>query len=425
MKFLYSFLVAVATVTAQDQVDTACVAECTPKCEKLGVAACAKMCTIRCTPRKDGSDCTLVDIKACAKPSQCAEATETAEAVNPKREGCCITCYKAKPENMCSKKPETCEMPATECVKPTGRPNKADFIDFETCCPTCSRPGASKEKDGKGKAPKCSKSDFLKCMEDPLTLPCDEDEKPERDGLCCNRCKRSDVGKALKKLGRCGKVPECADGEEPASLDDVDGEPQCKTCKRPRPNCAGGCGKDSVCVRGKGEDATPKCVNKKMKKMKIRAKKALKASDDTKEFIQGATEEEIRAMLVELVERFCDQAENQEECDANRQTLIDGLVVRIMAKKEAKEAEGADDTEEDVEEVDVEVDVPEATSRRRNLLAASTPADLLDSAVADNDDSEIDVTDGDTADDDESGSVRTQATWVAAGLVGLAAMLAM
>jgi hypothetical protein len=202
------------------------------------------------------------------------------------------------------------------------------------------------------------------------------------DGLCCQTCKREDADEDKEKIARCPDVPECEEGEVPVRPESKGkrGDKQCPTCKKGKATCATGCGDNQICVtknKGKSGEST-KCVGKKGRAFMFKAKDAL--AEVLKEATEEVTEEQVRAILVEMVERYCDQAANSEECALSKSEVIEGMLVKVLAKvtKGAKE-----------EDLEVEVEIPETTTERRRLLTDS--GTLLDNAIADSDVDDLQV----------------------------------
>jgi hypothetical protein len=125
--------------------------------------------------------------------------------------------------------------------------------------------------------------------------------------------------------------------------------------------CSPACSDKQRCVRGK--DGNSSCKAKKVRKLKLKIGAAIKAEAG------DMTADEIKTVLGEIIQRFCDK----ETSDARRlcndaATVIENMVVKIT--KKIADGEG-----------EVEVDTPEepAPSRRR-LLATD---DLVNTACSD------------------------------------------
>lgn len=315
-----------------------------------------------CNPLKPlGEQCSKEAIRSCRGAPACAEG----EA--PTRVGCCPSCKPAKYQCPAGAK-EACRAAMSEPDFPvcTGNEEHGERWDKTTCCPTCKRPPRREPRQ------ECSKDDFKQCVVSGTTPVCAIGEEPEREeGQCCKTCVRDQALQPLRSIAKCAEVPDCEAGERPARVEGPGGSFSCHTCRPRRPECGGGCSKGQLCTRGKGREM---CVNKRAKKLKVRARHAA-----AKAFVDGATEEEIRAMLVEIVGRFCDNPDNADLCDTHMDTLVDGIIVRVTGK------EGG--------ETEVEVDVPSTTPGRR-LLAVGSASDLLSAALDDNQDSDIQFDDG-------------------------------
>jgi hypothetical protein len=259
-------------------------------------------------------------------------------------------------------------------------------FDEAACCATCKRRGSR----GKGNETEnemrerctpaikdtCGKSQFM----------CKPGVEAESDGLCCKTCKRANEGKSLNDMRKCAKPPKCADDEVSSQVENAEGF-MCASCHPGKPVCPNACAASEVCVRAKAEDsdANAKCVSKEIKAFKLEAKGALKdmfAANNT------GSAEEIETMLTEIAQRYCDDPINDVECAASLQALVDGMVVKVVAKQSS-------DDDAEAATAEVEVSVAEAASRRRTLLqetTASSPGALLDNAMAASSDSTLVVT---------------------------------
>jgi hypothetical protein len=127
--------------------------------------------------------------------------------------------------------------------------------------------------------------------------------------------------------------------------------------------------------KGKSEETT-KCVGKKGRAFMFKAKDAL--AEVLKEATEEVTEEQVRAILVEMVERYCDQAANSEECALSKSEVIEGMHGCQGARQGHEGRQGSGPRGEGGK-----VEVPETTTERRRLLADS--GTLLDNAIADSD----------------------------------------
>ena len=231
-------------------------------------------CCATCTKENKESE------SGCAEPEPCTKDEK------PKLRNGCKTCFKPKKEK-CKKDKSKCDEllnDAPECKASTAGKAASSLFDEETCCYTCKRPGEKKDK--------CTKEDIKSCVDSDFTPVCEENEQTESDGQCCNRCKRGNHKTSLKDIGKCGKIPECTELEDPSTVDlsesDV-GASNCKTCKKPKPKCAETCAQDQICAKNKDDDST-KCVSKKVKKFKMKA-----VEDAAKDLVEGATAEEVAA----------------------------------------------------------------------------------------------------------------------------------
>lgn len=281
----------------------------------------------------------------------------------------------------CSMTKEECatflKTSAPECEAWTDTSRKEDFFDAGKCCPKCKRVAPAERDTSK----KCTKDDVEKCIES--ARPCDGNEiaDPE-EKLCCKTCAAPERKKTLRDVARCGKRDVCDDGEDPT---DNDGCPSCRRA-RPKPTCDPACGEKQICVKkrpprnnattadGAGAgDVGNVCVGKKKPrkfKMKVRAG----AKQLAQSFTSDATEEEIRAAVIELVARVCENPEFSKPCEENQQEIIDKLIVKINERV-------AD------EEVDFEVTMPEEAPEEapsRRLEDSMSDLDLVEKAINEN-----------------------------------------
>lgn len=355
--------------------------------------------------------CTKEIFAACEPPA-CEEGER------PKLSECCATCYVKKPDTCTEESKEKCKEAMSEkpvCDKPAKDMSFSDYFDKETCCPTCKR--SEKAKDPK----KCTRDAFKTCVMD--TRKCEDGEKPGFDGECCKSCIRREAAKKFHEIAKCASAPTCQEDEEPVIPDAaVDSEDLACACKPAKPKCASPCSGKQVCVRKGKKEATKeaKCVGKIIRKFKIKAK------DELAEAMAGnGTTVEDRAEFVckvlgEMVNRYCDKPENDGECELYKQTLQDGMTCKVIKNFniDGDEADG-----------EVEVDVPEAESRRlRRLLADSSPSTLLENAVNDADDEEVTVTaDGSSSPEksDESGASQAAVAWLGAAALAIGSLLVM
>jgi hypothetical protein len=293
-------------------------------------------------------------------------------------------------ERTCSEaRKEACEesIDSLPICKPAVEANFHAIFNQATCCFTCKRKGdrpyRREHESHKDKKERCTREAFKQCEQ--YSRVCEPGEEAARmdDGLCCMTCKRDQALDLFQNIAHCGDIDECADGEvavRPKFTPWTSAgahRNQCPTCKPPKPQCASKC-KKQVCVRSKDGEST-KCVGKKAMNFKIQARGALA------EVLQNSTddnliEEQIRAVIIEVVERYCDQAANSEECVASKEECVDGMVVHVLQSL----GDGAGYEEETI---DVVIDVPEDTTRRHLLSShsLSSPATLLENAIADSD----------------------------------------
>jgi hypothetical protein len=114
---------------------------------------------------------------------------------------------------------------------------------------------------------------------------------------------------------------------------------------------------------------------RKTRKIALRVAEKVKAAAANRDL----QKEDAQALLVEVVERFCDRTDDARAliC-ADEASFIDALRVKMLkTRSKVKNRAG-----EDAEEVDIEVEVADAAAATRRLLASG---DLLDQALGDSD----------------------------------------
>merc|ERR1712072_126662 len=246
-----------------------------------------------------------------------------------------------------------------ECPAPSSSTSLRSFFNSDTCCMSCKRPARASQA-------KCTKEDFKTCID--TARECEASEKPLKEkGQCCVSCRRPARDAPLRDVGKCGDIPECAADEAPSRVKDDSGAFACPTCRKPKPVCESACGTGKMCVRSKGGESTS-CKSKKAKKLKMRAKTAV-----DKAFLKAATASETKAVLQEVVKRFCDKAQDDDKCDRFEDVLTEQMEVKLVAAKGGS----SDETE-------VQVDVPTVVEERLRRLAEDAGS-LLDAAMADTD----------------------------------------
>jgi hypothetical protein len=252
----------------------------------------------------------------------------------------------------------------------------AEKYDKTKCCPTCTRGGTPTPKD------QCSADKVKQCWTD--SRKCEMDEIPTyEEGQCCKSCINKMRKKKLREVAKCAKKAACAaDKMSEADEEDTDG---CMKCRRPRikAQCASACEENKICK--KVADGA-KCVGKKKKRFKMAVKK--NAAQAVKDFVEDATPEEIRAMVVEAVERLCENPKHATKCEENLPKIKEHMEVKIT-KRLATKGEGTKKdgvtiekapTNDDVQ-TSFEVDMPEEEASRRHLLRAEEPLDLVEDAM--------------------------------------------
>lgn len=346
--------------------------DCCPSCTPAEMAQCdppLTACAEGVRPTKDAAGCptcyfsgdlsaicTREKVQACAAPPECDVG------VLPTRgDDCCPTCQIPKPE--CTETQlTTCKASIAGLPECTAETDKSTVFDAATCCVTCKRPEGDRTGDKQ-----CTVDQFKTCMESIAVCEAGEQMVLE-PSQCCASCKRPErIFNALDVATCLSDRPACAADEKPAWML---GE-RCATCKPAPPVCSS-CADPKVCVRTK---AGPKCVSKKARKLKIKAKAvAMKAK------LEGISKEEVREMVLEMVERYCENPDHAVLCE-KKDALRDGL--RCKATKNANG------------ETEVELEVPDETgvySRSFQTLSeggftaqANTSGDLLDAAMQDAD----------------------------------------
>jgi len=314
-----------------------------------------------CLPKAfDKVKCTKSVIKECAAPAACAAGEK------PKRDGCCLSCKVQKAPKCTVEQKDTCKASIDSLGECAADADKKSVFDVDTCCVTCKR--APRPDPTK----KCTKADFETCID---TAPeCAAKEKPVREkGQCCVSCRRPAREAPLREVGKCGAIGVCATDETPTRVKDESGAFACPSCKRAKAVCSTACSDGQLCVRKKkSEEANNtegECRGKKAKKLRMLAKSAV-----NKAFLKGASADEIKATLQEIVDRFCDNEEHADQCEKFQATLTDGMVVKKVTSKN--------------DEIEVQVEVPEEVVVSRRLTSrrlADDAGSLLDAAMADPD----------------------------------------
>lgn len=304
-----------------------------------------------CLPNPFEDKCMTV---RCAAPSVC-----TADQ-RPSKVNCCLTCLPKKPtcndvtRMACKARMKDPAFP----VCPTeirGEPlSPSKYFDRDTCCPKCKPPAPVQPPVA------CTKELFKMCLNE--TRLCEADEKPMKvEGQCCPSCFRKARLAPLRDVAKCGKVPDCEGNQRPIFVRGDDETFTCPVCKPVKPACQPACDDAQVCVPS---DAGAKCMLKKKTVVKIKS-----LVKKTIEFLKAAEEEELKAMIKEVVQRFCDKTQNADRCELFKEKLLAGLKCTIKNR-------GSDDG------VEVEVEAPADETRRRRLLSDGASS-LLDAALND------------------------------------------
>lgn len=186
------------------------------------------------------------------------------------------------------------------------------------------------------------------------------------------RCPLVDVVK------QCARTKKCEENETPTRV-----EGSCCFSCRPVPKCDKQCGDKQVCTR-RG------CRARKARKLAIRlSKKAFKAIKANVKELGELSEDErkaaVKSLVVEVVERFCDNASEDRAKKCERaEEFLEALTVRAVKKRIKKRAIRQKERVKDGEgeDLEVEIDTLDTTAASRRLLDSD---DLLDSALGDAD----------------------------------------
>jgi hypothetical protein len=266
---------------------------------------------------------------------------------------------------------------AAECPKRTADFKKSDFFDEETCCPKC-RPKQSLLQPKNEKpinvsaivARFCPKDKLERCKQD---MPeCFDKERPSfMNGVCCGSCVRKDSKKRLVDVVKRNK---------PAPVKNEDGCDKA-TCPAGKKRCIRAFTKGSH----KLSKNVFKCVTKKHKKLIIKARKALKDAEvvkDIKSFLKNATDSEAHNLVLELINRVCDNPDFEAVCDKHQEFVTRYLVAKVSRRAKSNE------TEENKDEeliVNLELPVPAVEERRRLSIRRLTEdedvMDLVNAAI--------------------------------------------
>jgi hypothetical protein len=295
--------------------------------------------------------CSLDQLKACR--DSWSSLGDCLPGETPRRtKDCCLSCKPVR--TVCGQDSDEAGLDRpTKCMKAYKdldecALNVRPVFDTTTCCRSCRLALPSTK-------PTCTKEAFLKCASGQDT--CSNGEVGlSRADFCCKTCRRPARKCTVKDVAKtCSRVPVCESGEKPARI----AGSCCPSCRPARPKCDTKCTDKQLCVRSK--DNQPKCVNKRARLFKVKLAQMVK---DVK--TGSMTVEELREVVVEVVQRFCDKIDNDAKC-ARVKEFVRDLVVKIKNKI-------SDD------EVEIEVDTAEQPAGRRLLAAQS---DLLSAAFAD------------------------------------------
>jgi hypothetical protein len=299
-----------------------------------------------CIPDK-GTVCDAAQIKACATEAKTLQ--ECAAGTTPERtDSCCVTCIVKK--SKCTKdKITACK--SKEGTLPVCDKETDSVFDKNECCRSCKP---------KPKTKCATKEEVAECMADIPTCEASDGETPQKvEGSCCPSCKRPERSCTKETVAKCkAGQRECEATERPSF---VEGD-CCMSCKPAKPVCTTACLSTEICMWKREEAAdgsitrTAVCRNKKVVKFKVTAQAA-----QAKALLSGATEEEITALVQEIVQRYCDK--NADLCDKYKMVLQ-----QLKAKMVG-------------DSIDVDVGTETATGRR--LLAETGAAAVVSNAMAD------------------------------------------
>jgi len=242
--------------------------------------------------------CTAAQVSTCLKNVEALP--DCAMGASPQRTvDCCVSCKPAVVQcNLTAA--GACPDVDVACT------NGSQVWDPSTCCRTCSRPLPPVELRPDPVTDKCTLDALAACLAD---IPvCQVGETPEfNKTFCCATCKRPEDLCTKDEVVTCiQNRPMCPAGVPPAY---VLGE-CCPNCQLSPPNCTADCSSDNeTCVRTLDG---PNCRTKLELRLRIKAIQKIENFDRIY----------VKLLLVEIVNRFCEQSVNAERCTGDILNII-------------------------------------------------------------------------------------------------------
>lgn len=229
---------------------------------------------------------------------------------------CCPSCV--PPPNACDETTEArCneiypQLPVCESVAELDQ-----AWDADSCCFSCRRPdGNITVSDDE-----CTKEQVENCLLNaPVCIDSGEKAYAKQvvdDSHCCDLCKRTQRqwGCTVLDVAACSpNLPECGDDQDPIW---VEGD-CCPSCKAPR-RCSRSCSEIEYCIHSNG---TETCEG--AEEFVLR----LEVDDSTKARLADSdiATPQARALVGEIVERYCDNKAHMDICNPEMQVEIERTV---------------------------------------------------------------------------------------------------
>ncbi|KNC48334.1 uncharacterized protein AMSG_04784 [Thecamonas trahens ATCC 50062] len=297
----------------QPTIDTsACTVSCTrpPICNATAsIPPCSASTPPTIDTRSGCPSCRLAGGELACRSSTCSMSQCAANTEPSPDSGnlCCLTC---RPRPRCD--PKQCE--ASFDMLRACDAGEEPIFESDSCCPSCR----IQDADAVLPAPDgtCTREQRAACAS--ARPMCEPTETPvfARGSACCATCRRPLATCSLDDVAACATtIRDCEDGEESVMLK----ESCCPSCKPAAPSCAPACDESSqICgLRANATSTAPTCLNVDSVTFEIEG-----TTPAANTVLSQFAVDNVRALLLELVDRYCDAVDNIDVCAVYRDAVV-------------------------------------------------------------------------------------------------------
>jgi len=285
-----------------------------------------------------------------------------------------MSCRYSPPPNYCT---STEQGACAANPPPTCLNGAAPNFNTTTCCRQCVPPSPP---------PPCTDNEFVSCI-NALAVCANGESSVQASSRCCGTCRRPERACTPDQVALCVVDSPFCNGSTPVI---VDGD-CCPSCRPDPPVCNPPCSSSQICIRSPptnispgspGTPGPPVCKPRLVVSLLFNS-----SIFEHRQLLCNLTQDQLRELIFEVVQRFCDNPNHASDCTLFKTTLL--YIDLVFSANFIRDRCENDGVRVDVGCANGVTDSPSSPSAHfdissfRTFAASSTSGTVVESAATD------------------------------------------